>query len=126
LRKLALAAGAAIALMGGAAAAQLVDPRTAAGAAGMIMGQPTPEAAPVAIDPSRDPTGKGVGRPTADTGLRGQPQAARPPAEPETVTTAEEEAAPVIDGEPRSLRPRPLATPPGADLGRSAVRVPGR
>ena len=118
MRKLALTAGVVLALSGGVAVAQFVDPRTAAGAAGVIMGSPTAEETPVAVDPSRDPSreraGSSLGRAAAEAGVRGQTQGAAPAQGREVVTTAEDAAAPVIDGAPTAPSPRTLTVPPGA------------
>lgn len=55
MRKL-LLIGATAALCCGAGSAQVVDPRTAAGAAGALMGRVAPDIdTPAEVDPSRDP-----------------------------------------------------------------------
>ena len=122
MRKLALTAGVVLALSSSVAVAQFVDPRTAAGAAGVIMGSPTAAETPVAVDSSRDPSreraGSSLGRAAAEAGVRGQAQGGAATGERETVTTAEDAAASVLDGAPTAPRPRTSTVPPAATTDR--------
>lgn len=94
MRSLLILTAAALTLSAGAAYAQFADPRTAAGAAGEIVGKPTPDIdTPAKIDPSRDPALNPPARPL--------PQATLPTEE----TTTAAPAPPPLEAEPRATPP---------------------
>ncbi len=104
MRNLILLSGVAFALSAGAASAQFVDPRTAAGAAGEISGQVAPGVeTPSQIDRSRDPA----------LGTRQTPGIA--PAEPGAALPAEPGARttpvppPAAGGPPRATTDSPTS-----------------
>lgn len=99
MRTLALTCGVALTLSAGAASAQLVDPRTAAGAAGEITGQVTPDIeTPAEIDRERDPTAGP--RPPAPGINPSSPNATLTPAQPPI-------APPAAGGPPRTTPDSP-------------------